>query len=101
MFEMEQFAAAMQKVFECREIEMTGVAGCGKATLNLVTSDIVEAIRGGRGHLYPVARICCLLICPAPCSPSEGRADGGPYARHTCRPRVSRIPCGRAETSSR
>jgi opine dehydrogenase len=44
MFEMEQFAAAMQKVFECREIELTGVAGHGKARLNLVTSDIVEAI---------------------------------------------------------
>ena len=29
MFEMAQFAASMQKVFECREIEMTGVAGSG------------------------------------------------------------------------
>jgi len=44
MFEMAQFAASMQKVFECREIEMTGVAGSGKATLSLVTSDIAEAI---------------------------------------------------------
>ncbi len=44
MFEMKQFAASMQKVFEGREIEMTGVAGHGKARLNLVTSDIVEAI---------------------------------------------------------
>jgi len=45
MFEMEQFSSSMRKVFETREIEMTGVAGIGKATLNLVTTDIAEAIR--------------------------------------------------------
>ncbi|UCF95227.1 MAG: hypothetical protein JSW39_14105, partial [Desulfobacterales bacterium] len=45
MFEMDQFAPAMQKVFETGEIEMTGVAGDGKATLNLVTTDITQAIK--------------------------------------------------------
>lgn len=44
MFEMEKFAHAMRTVFETREIEMSGVAGTGKARLNLVTSDIREAI---------------------------------------------------------
>lgn len=44
MFEMEQFAASMQKVFETKEIEMTGVAGRGQARLNLVTTDIAEAV---------------------------------------------------------
>ena len=44
MFEMEQFAASMQKVFETSEIEISGVAGHGKATLNLVTTDIEAAI---------------------------------------------------------
>ncbi len=46
MFEMEKFAHAMRTVFETREIEMSGVAGTGKARLNLVTSDIREAIEG-------------------------------------------------------
>jgi len=45
MFEMEQFASAMQTVFDTGEIEMTGVAGQGKAKLNLVTTDIAAAIR--------------------------------------------------------
>ena len=45
MFEMEQFAAAMQKVFDTGEIEMTGVAGQGTAKLNLVTTDLAAAIR--------------------------------------------------------
>ncbi len=45
MFEMQQFASSMQKVFDTAEIEMTGVAGRGKATLNLVTTDIAAAIR--------------------------------------------------------
>ena len=45
MFEMEKFAASMQKVFETGEIEMTGVAGSGKAKLNLVTTDIAEAVK--------------------------------------------------------
>ncbi|MGD9290799.1 MAG: NAD/NADP octopine/nopaline dehydrogenase family protein, partial [Desulfobacterales bacterium] len=44
MFEMEPYAAAMRTVFESHEIEMTGVAGHGIATLNLVTSDIAAAI---------------------------------------------------------
>ena len=45
MFEMEQFASAMQQVFDTGEIEMTGVAGHGKARLNLVTTDLAAAIR--------------------------------------------------------
>jgi opine dehydrogenase len=44
MFEMEQFAGSMRSVFETRQIEMSGVAGSGKATLNRVTSDIQAAI---------------------------------------------------------
>jgi opine dehydrogenase len=46
MFEMEQFADSMQTVFATREIEMSGAAGSGKARLNLVTSDIAQAIHG-------------------------------------------------------
>jgi opine dehydrogenase len=45
MFEMEQFASSMQQVFATGEIEMTGVAGQGKAKLNLVTTDLAAAIR--------------------------------------------------------
>jgi opine dehydrogenase len=45
MFEMEEFASAMQKVFDTGEIEMTGVAGQGTAKLNLVTTDLAAAIR--------------------------------------------------------
>jgi opine dehydrogenase len=45
MFEMEQFASSMQKVFDTGEIEMTGVAAHGKAKLNLVTTDLAAAIR--------------------------------------------------------
>ncbi|MGD2271698.1 MAG: NAD/NADP octopine/nopaline dehydrogenase family protein [Desulfobacterales bacterium] len=45
LFEMEQFASSMQKVFETGEIEMTGVAGSGKAKMNRVTTDIVAAIK--------------------------------------------------------
>jgi opine dehydrogenase len=45
MFELEQFASSMQQVFDTAEIEMTGVAGRGKAKLNLVTSDLAAAIR--------------------------------------------------------
>jgi opine dehydrogenase len=45
MFEMEQFAPAMQQVFDTGEIEMIGVAGKGKAKLNLVTTDLEAAIR--------------------------------------------------------
>ena len=44
MFEMAEFADQMKLVFETRQIEMTGVAGTGKAKLNLVTSDIAEAV---------------------------------------------------------
>ncbi len=44
MFEMEQFADRMRKVFETREIEMSGVAGAGIARLNIVTTDISEAV---------------------------------------------------------
>ncbi len=46
LFEMEQFAPAMRTVFETRQIEMTGVAGEGTARLNMVTSDIRQAIEG-------------------------------------------------------
>ena len=44
MFEMEQFADRMKKVFETREIEMSGKAGMGTAKLNIVTTDIREAV---------------------------------------------------------
>jgi len=44
MFEMEQFAGRMRKVFETREIEMSGVAGAGIGRLNIVTTDISEAV---------------------------------------------------------
>ena len=46
MFEMEQFAENMQGVFKTKIIEMSGVAGSGKAKLNMVTSDIAQAIKG-------------------------------------------------------
>ena len=36
----------MRTVFETREIEMSGVAGSGKARLNMVTSDIQAAVEG-------------------------------------------------------
>jgi opine dehydrogenase len=45
MFEMEQFSGSMRTVFETRRIEMSGVAGSGVATLNMVTSDIEAAVR--------------------------------------------------------
>ncbi len=45
MFEMEEFASSMQTVFDSGEIEMTGVAGQGRARLNLVTTDLAAAIR--------------------------------------------------------
>ena len=45
MFEMEEFASSMQAVFDTGEIEMTGVAGQGKAKLNLITTDLAAAIR--------------------------------------------------------
>ncbi len=45
MFEMAQFAATMQKVFDTGQIEMIGVAGQGQAKLSLVTSDLAAAIR--------------------------------------------------------
>ena len=54
MFEMEQFAASMQKVFETGQIAMIGVAGCGKATLNLVTSDIEEAVKDAEIIFIPL-----------------------------------------------
>jgi opine dehydrogenase len=44
MFEMEEFAGPMRGVFETREIEISGVARTGKARLNLVTTDIREAV---------------------------------------------------------
>jgi len=44
MFEMEKFANPMRGVFETHEIEISGVAGSGKATLNRVTTNIQEAI---------------------------------------------------------
>ena len=45
MFEMEQFAGSMRSVFETRQIELSGVAGSGIAHLNMVTSDILAAIK--------------------------------------------------------
>lgn len=44
MFELARFADQMKEVFDTRQIEMSGVTGNGKATLNLVTSDIAEAV---------------------------------------------------------
>ena len=44
MFEMAEFSGRMQAVFETRTIEICGVAGNGRATLNLVTTDIREAV---------------------------------------------------------
>ncbi|NOY07738.1 MAG: dehydrogenase [Spirochaetes bacterium] len=44
MFELEIFAEKMDKVFKSRQIEISGVAGQGKAQLNLVTTDIKKAI---------------------------------------------------------
>ncbi len=46
MFEMEKFAGRMKEVFETRRIEISGVAGSGTATLNLVTTDIRKAVEG-------------------------------------------------------
>ncbi len=46
LFEMPAFADRMQHVFETRMIEMSGVAGSGKAQLACVTSDIGEAVEG-------------------------------------------------------
>jgi len=44
MFELEIFAEQIKEVFESRQIEISGVAGQGKAQLNLVTTNIKEAI---------------------------------------------------------
>ncbi len=44
MFEKEIFAVQMKEVFESCQIEISGVAGQGKAQLNLVTTDIRRAI---------------------------------------------------------
>ncbi|MBT8369702.1 MAG: NAD/NADP octopine/nopaline dehydrogenase family protein [Deltaproteobacteria bacterium] len=46
MFEMEAYADNMRSVFETGIIEMTGVAGSGKAKLNRVTTDIALAVEG-------------------------------------------------------
>ena len=46
LFGMERFADSMRTVFETGEIEMSGVAGSGKARLNMVTSDIAQAVAG-------------------------------------------------------
>ena len=46
MFEMEEFSDRMTKVFETRKIEISGMAGSGTATLNLVTTDIRKAVEG-------------------------------------------------------
>ena len=44
MFELPEFAGQMKVVFDTRQIEMSGVAGNAMATLDLVTSDIAEAV---------------------------------------------------------
>lgn len=46
LFEMEAFARSMQQVFATGVIEMTGVAGAGRARLNRVTTDIAAAVAG-------------------------------------------------------
>ena len=52
MFEMEQFAGNMRGVFETHEIEMSGVAGNGKARLNMVTSEIRQAVEDVKSSSY-------------------------------------------------
>lgn len=54
LFEMARFADRMQPVFDTKTIEMTGVAGCGKARLNRVTSDIREAVESVEAVLIPL-----------------------------------------------
>ena len=54
MFEMGRFADHMRTVFETCEIEMAGVAGSGKARLNLVTSDVREAVEDVEVILIPL-----------------------------------------------
>jgi opine dehydrogenase len=44
MFELAEFADQLEHVFDTRQIEMSGVAGNGKAKLDMVTSDIAEAV---------------------------------------------------------
>lgn len=46
MFEIKRYSARMEEVFKTRQIEISGVSGEGTATLNLVTTDIREAIEG-------------------------------------------------------
>jgi len=44
MFEMEEYAARMAEVFRTGRIEISGAAGSATVTLNLVTTDIREAV---------------------------------------------------------
>ncbi len=45
MFEMESFSSRMREVFRTHQIEISGVAGDGRGELNLVTTDIREAVK--------------------------------------------------------
>ena len=46
LYEEERFAKNMEKVFNTKEIEYSGVWGEGTAKISLVTSDLAEALKG-------------------------------------------------------
>lgn len=46
LYENEKFASNLKKVFETREIELSGAAGSGIAKLEMVTSNLEEALAG-------------------------------------------------------
>lgn len=46
MYEDAHFASNMQKVFDTRKILMAGAAGNAEVTLEMVTSDLAEAVEG-------------------------------------------------------
>jgi opine dehydrogenase len=54
MFEISEFAEHMREVFETRKIAMSGVAGEGIAKLNLVTTDIRQAVEGAEIIFIPL-----------------------------------------------
>lgn len=46
LYEDERFASNMQKVFDTHQISMAGAAGNAEVTIEMVTSDLKEAIEG-------------------------------------------------------
>ncbi|HAP32548.1 MAG TPA: hypothetical protein DCQ14_05795 [Firmicutes bacterium] len=46
LFELPQFAPGIAKILNSGEITISGVAREGKAKINLVTTDIAEALHG-------------------------------------------------------